>query len=133
MARKLGRGARFAKFLALIAAEAGGRACKEALDFYGLPRFAGATFGEAIDALPEVAGPHLAAWAGWCVGAYRQHLTAEVRRDWLLLVQDPKSAYLMLKKAGRTPAGDDWTEEEREILRAVFRGKLPEVPDAETI
>jgi hypothetical protein len=109
-------------------------ACQPALDFYDDGTWEDRTFGEAIDVLPLAAGPRTGEYASWGLCTFRQYFAPDVRASFLAFIDDPMTAYRMLKVAARQhPAGDDWTDPEREVLRQVFRGKLPNVDDAEII
>ena len=72
-------------------------------------------------------------WAVWNLRFWRQYCDEEIRAGFISVIWAPMTAYKLLKEGVNDAAGDDWSETERETLRAVFRGQLPNVPDADTI
>lgn len=111
-------------------------ACAEALEWLARPIFEGETMGFCMDTFIDEAQdrttPHHG-WALWNLHFWRQYCDAEIRAGFISIIWSPMAAYRLLKNAELDPAGDDWSEEERNALRAVFRGQLPNVPDADTI
>jgi hypothetical protein len=109
--------------------------CQVAVDWLSAPRFAGKNMGFVLDtfvseALPDTEYP---SWATWNLHLWRHHMDEYLRRSFILAVHDEMDAYLLLKNATEDEAGDDWSEEERDLLRARFRGKLPHEPGADTL
>lgn len=132
----------FTDFLALMSTEAKTEsqvACAPALKFFSEWATANpnGTFGEAIDALEsgKATGGDMtlaSMWARWCLGLHGDDVHPEVRDRFVTIMSNPAGHpmicyhYLKERKA-------NLTEREIGLLRAAIRGRLPNVPDADTI
>lgn len=122
-------------FLDLVTSRPNRTACEDAIEWLSDPRFEGQNMGFAMQTFREEAhrnGPH-ESWAVWNLVCWRHRLSKLLRLGFLLSVLDPMTCYRLVKHASGDDAGDDWDDEERGRLRERFRGKLPNVPDSETI
>jgi hypothetical protein len=72
-------------------------------------------------------------WALWNLKLWRQYIDEYLRGQFIAVLRDPMGAYCLLKDSPNDAAGYDWTETELAAIRAVFYGKLPNVPGAGTL
>lgn len=111
------------------------QACQEAIDWLGAARFKQQKMQFVMDTYVAENTPDLPyeGWAVWTLHLWRQYLDSFMRERFLAVIYDPMSAYQLLKLSPDDPAGYDWTKTELAAIRAKFRGKLPNVPDSETL
>jgi len=111
------------------------QACQEAINWLGAVRFKGKRMRLVMNTFVAENTPILPyeGWAIWNLRLWRQNLDEFMRERFLAVILDPMQAYLLLKESPADPAGYDWTEPELSTLRSRFRGRLPNVPDSETL